>query len=232
MDTRYWGPSGWSLLHSIVSAYNPSIHHKSKVISFFDSLPTILPCIYCRQSLTEYYQQIPLTPTHLQSNPSLQRWLYRIHNLVNGKLRGQGLPVSPDPPITEIINKYSGRENTVCLHGWNFLYCIAMNYPDQPHLITETQRHNYRKFYDTLAELLPNHTLREKLSRYRIQYPLSKFLNNRSNLVKWLYGFERNTMAQCPCFSNRCKAVEKYRAGCKGKNDDKPTCRRIKKNKH
>ena len=228
MDTRYWGPSGWSLLHSIASAYHPTRNCPKRVQHFFDSLPTVLPCIYCRRSLADYYQQLPLKPSYLTDNRKFQCWLYRIHNLVNGKLRNQGLPVDPDPRLSDIINKFSGHEETACLHGWDFLYAIAMNYPEDPQLITVEQRHGYRKFFDNLASVLPNHRLRSNLVKYLRTFPLGVFLHHRDSLVKWLYGLEKTTMVGCPCFQNRCRSVEKYRAGCKGKGDTRPTCRRIK----
>ena len=60
MDTRFWGPSGWQLLHSITNKYpnNPDKLEKDAYEIFFKSLPFILPCIYCRNSLTEYYINI------------------------------------------------------------------------------------------------------------------------------------------------------------------------------
>jgi hypothetical protein len=228
MDTRFWGPSGWRLLHSIVSGYNHNTSSKQKYLHFFENLPDILPCIYCRRSLTKYYQEFPIQPSDLNDNLSFHYWLYRIHNLVNDKLRGQGLLNVSDPTFSEVVTKFKGSESDTCLQGWDFLYSIAMNYPAQSDLITENKRQVYRIFFDTLPNLIPNLKLANQIFNYRRILPLSKFLKDRDHLVKWLYGLESQVMQDCPCFHTRCNSVEKYRAGCKGVNDTRPTCRRIK----
>ena len=54
MDTRFWGPDGWKLLHSITENYPtvPDKKNKDLYRKFFLSLPYVLPCVYCRKSLT------------------------------------------------------------------------------------------------------------------------------------------------------------------------------------
>ena len=51
MDTRFWGPDGWLLLHSIAQNYpsNPTKEDKYTYKHFFNSLKHVLPCIYCRR---------------------------------------------------------------------------------------------------------------------------------------------------------------------------------------
>ena len=82
MDTKYWGPSGWRLLHLITFTYDP----KNKAVeSLFRSLPFVLPCKFCRSSLHEYMEDEPLEPA-LKSKEALSRWLNKIHCMVNAKL--------------------------------------------------------------------------------------------------------------------------------------------------
>ena len=58
MDTKFWGPSGWKLLHLITFTYEPS---QSKAVGkFFELLPFVLPCKFCRASLTEYMDDDPI----------------------------------------------------------------------------------------------------------------------------------------------------------------------------
>ena len=61
MDTRFWGPSGWRLLHTITFAYNPETD-KSSTGQLFNMLPFVLPCKFCRASLTEYMENDPVEP--------------------------------------------------------------------------------------------------------------------------------------------------------------------------
>jgi hypothetical protein len=69
----------------------------------------------------------------LESRDLLTRWLWKIHNEVNAKLRNQRLHAPPDPPF-EAVEKYykqiiaSGCSRTV-FHGWEFLFSIADLHP-------------------------------------------------------------------------------------------------------
>ena len=73
MDTRFWGPSAWRLIHLIAF----SDHRSPDVYTFLEELPHILPCRFCRLSLAEYYTHRPVPKTELA------RWSYEIHNDVN-----------------------------------------------------------------------------------------------------------------------------------------------------
>jgi hypothetical protein len=111
MDTKYWGPSGWRLLH-LIAEKEASIENMVEIYwetlhrPFWLVLPYILPCKFCRTSLATYYEKHPVP----HDNRAMGRWLYKIHNCVNAKLRSQGQAVQPAPP-------------------WEFLFCIADNYP-------------------------------------------------------------------------------------------------------
>ena len=130
MDTRFWGPSGWRLLHLITFTYEPS--QSKEVRQFFELLPYVLPCKFCRRSLGEYMEEDPLEPA-LASRKTLSEWLYRIHNKVNAKLRGQGLPTAPDPSFASVKKEYESRLAAGCsgtqFEGWEFLFSIAENHP-------------------------------------------------------------------------------------------------------
>jgi hypothetical protein len=148
MDTRFWGPSGWRLLHLITFTYEPS--HRDAVKEFFLLVPYVLPCKFCRRSLAEYMEEDRLEPA-LASRTTLTQWLYRIHNKVNAKLRGQGLPTAPDPSFASVKKEYETRLAAGCsgtefspakqgyihesaahsreFEGWEFLFSIAENHP-------------------------------------------------------------------------------------------------------
>ena len=86
MDTRFWGPSGWKLLHLITFDYKYSPENAVTYAQFFETIPYILPCKFCRASLTDYYREHPFkTQDSLTKNLDLKRWLYNIHNCVNDK---------------------------------------------------------------------------------------------------------------------------------------------------
>jgi len=131
MDTRFWGPSGWRLLHMITFAYKPE-KDKAAIRQFFEILPFVLPCKFCRSNLVEHYQKVPLEEA-LDSKESLSKWLYKIHKLVNQKLRDQGQTIPKDPPFETVKDIYEDRLAFGCsktdFPGWEFLFSIVESHP-------------------------------------------------------------------------------------------------------
>ena len=133
MDTRFWGPSGWRLLHMI--SFTAGEHKVSDLNTFFANIPFILPCKYCRASLTDYFVADPI-PTHasgLQDPDVTGPWMFRIHNRVNGKLREQKLLATPDPKWSDIQTRYDAWLSAPCsirrMIGWDFLFSVAYTTP-------------------------------------------------------------------------------------------------------
>ena len=98
------------------------------------NLPFVLPCKYCRASLTDYYGADP--PPMLASAPagaSAAAWMYRIHNRVNGKLREQKLIEGADPAWAEVKARYKQWLGAPCstrrMVGWDFLFSVAYTTP-------------------------------------------------------------------------------------------------------
>jgi hypothetical protein len=135
MDTRFWGPSGWQLLHLISFAYKPD-RDKTAICEFFTLLPYVLPCKFCRYSLSEYYEEESIEG-HCATPLRLQKWLWNLHNKVNEKLRKQGLASKDHPykniPFEKVQSIYTNRLEEGCAQthfpGWEFLFSIAENHP-------------------------------------------------------------------------------------------------------
>ena len=227
MDTRFWGPCGWILLHGIINNYsNINIDNKKEVYKlFFSSLPLVLPCIYCRRSLTQYYSELPLTDEILGNKKKLCKWIYDIHNKVNDKLRSQGLNDKQDPTFSSVCKKISKKDYCKINKCWNFLYSIAMNYPEDKKNISLKVKTNYCHFYYYFMKLFPTKKLSHKMLEYNTKNGIFKNLEDRKVLLKWLYGIEKILSSDCLCYKERIEKTSKYIAGCKGINDEKPTCR-------
>lgn len=142
MDTRFWGPSGWKLLHLISFDYTYSATNAITYASFFETIPYILPCKYCRTSLTDYYREHPfqIENTGLSPTLDLKKWLYTIHNCVNQKLRTQGLYHSSNPSFVYVKKVYERllecsweQQMAIC---WDFLFAVGYHHPK------EMTRHN------------------------------------------------------------------------------------------
>jgi hypothetical protein len=239
MDTRFWGPPAWIMLHSIARNYDPK--YKEEYKTFFTNLKYVLPCIYCRASMTEYIEELPID-AYLENQDKFFEWLYHIHNKVNNKLRGQGLIEWINPSLTEIKAHYEhvDSEMTTCqvrdksLMAWNFLYCIAFVFPEtgMNDALTSTY-HGYIVFFNMLQYLLPG-KYQVLYTEYLTAHPIMDGLKNRESLKQWIYNlelfFNTENKTNCASFIEIEDLIESYRAGCGGsKTDSKPTCRRVNK---
>jgi len=233
MDTRFWGPSAWIMLHSVAILYTPNKRYLYK--SFYENLKNVLPCIYCRVSFTEYVEKIPID-TYLDNSERLSEWIYLIHNLVNEKLRSQGLLHDPNPTFSEVYKKYKKIIKKKCsdrsesILGWNFLYSIAFNYADNGLTNCQYSHYNgYFQFFNQFGYMLPPR-LGKLYNSYISKNSIVEALTNRKTLINWMYNLENHLkISKCPSLDDITNIVESYRAGCGGlKRDLKPTCRRIK----
>ena len=85
------------MLHLIATGPNAA-----KNRTFWEALPFVLPCKFCRASLSEYYDTLPV-PT---KQAEFAEWLYKIHNMVNNKLKEQGQTLEPDPTFKAVQTRY------------------------------------------------------------------------------------------------------------------------------
>jgi len=132
MDTRFWGPSGWRLLH-LIAAEKLTGSRAVRVKDWFELLEYVLPCKHCRASFHDYMKLQPLTVAIVRDRDAFSRWLYDIHNRVNGKLRGQGLLTTADPAWPTVKQEYYALHSTICkgspLLGWDFMTSVAFTTP-------------------------------------------------------------------------------------------------------
>jgi hypothetical protein len=252
MDTKYWGPSGWRLLHLITFTYEPK---NTAVADLFRCLPFVLPCKFCRSSLHQYMEDQPLEPA-LKSAETLSRWLFKIHNMVNAKLRGQRLLHEKDPPFDSVRRMYEERIDTGCVRtefeGWEFLFSIAENHPhcmaakkstpvecppNPPKDATDGQKNQwnvlspgdrmkyYTLFWESVGSSLPFKEWRQAWNSCH-----SVDTETRAGTLRSLWSI-RNCMEQKLELVNRdtfqgvCKALKEHRSGC-GRKKRARTCRK------
>lgn len=135
MDTRFWGPSGWHLLHLIAQTPVRTACHATAILRWIELLEFILPCKYCRASFHQYIRLQPLTLKIIMDEVAFGRWMYDMHNRVNGKLRGQGLLTTSDPSWASVRARYERMVTQVCkglpLIGWDFMTSVAYSTPTE-----------------------------------------------------------------------------------------------------
>jgi hypothetical protein len=153
MDVKFWGPSGWELLH-LITVTTGGLKEKKEL---FSTLDEILPCKYCRQSAEQFIKEDP------PSN-NIAVWLYDFHDKVNQKLHKQHLedPNIPEPQkspsFTTILKKFQNilKERTVKYPGKEFLLSVALNFDKKAN-----KQHEI--FWLNLLKLYPYYELRKKL---------------------------------------------------------------------
>jgi len=235
MDTKFWGPSGWKLLHYMTESYpdKPSETQKANMITFFNVLGEVLPCKYCRISFKEYIKAKPVEKV-VNSREKLCRWMFDIHNMVNNKLRKQGLVNEQNPPYKLIRRRFkeylkdpgfrAGNE------GINFISSIAFNYPVKQKC-ERCKKLYYELFFITLPKVVPDKKFNEVLNIQMEEKPIQHILECRSVMKKWMYDLIcKYNSKKSHSYKGYCKKIEYYRAsGCEKKNHKGNTCRKKKK---
>jgi len=254
MDTRFWGPSGWTFLHLIATqAHTLPMNH---LYRFFQELPWVLPCKYCRASLHDYYAVDPV-PKNASEYPY---WLYRIHNRVNGKLRDQRLLKTPNPSWDVVKKRYETKISEACtqrrIDGWDFLFSIAYTTPSKgtfspmpnapPASVMETpelrnrwgmsslteKREHIQAWWNELPHVLPFTQWR---SIWKNATP--DITQGQRRVTAWLYGMERIFCKELQkhespytSYKGLCTNLSRYSSGCgKTRNLKTKTCRAIRK---
>tara|TARA_Y100000389_G_scaffold79344_2_gene76095 strand:- start:3474 stop:4175 length:702 start_codon:yes stop_codon:yes gene_type:complete len=233
MDTKFWGPDGWKLLHSICERFPIKPTNKDKEIysGFFNTISFVLPCVYCRNSFEEYIKELPVE-NNTGSRKDLFNWLYLIHNKVNEKLRKQNLNKKTNPKLSIIEKRYKIYVRDVNSHkkiapGFNFLYSIAFNYIYTRNSMTNIRVKKYKVFFTLLGLIMPFKKLKDIYISHINMNPIIITKKCNHSLKHWLYQLELSYKTSldnsCLCFKKTCLNIEKYKVGCKNN-----TCRKTK----
>lgn len=83
MNVWIWGPPMWDILHSACILSDTS---KQSAVPLLRPLKMLLPCIFCRESFTKFYNCLGDPPIGLASE-----YLRLMHSIVNKKLSTQRL---------------------------------------------------------------------------------------------------------------------------------------------
>ena len=254
MDTRFWGPSGWKLLHLISFDYTYSADRAITYAKFFETIPYILPCKFCRASLTDYYQEHPYTHSALTNghmNPLLdvKKWMYTIHNCVNDKLRKQGLYKDANPSFASVKKRYtallSDSWDTQIALCWDFLFAVAYNHPktikmelmpgctiQKTQITDECQKNKWNilpmkermKWFIAFWTYLPD-VLPVQIANKWKQIRIRPDLQGRHSTLAWLWKMRCALDSQFKDpYTSICKRIASYSSNCNSN-----TCRKSRK---
>ena len=254
MDTRFWGPSGWKLFHLICTDYTYSTENAINYARFLETLPYVLPCKFCRSSLTDYYRQHPYQNGKGSIDPTLDlsKWMYTIHNCVNAKLKGQGLYTAVAPPFAQVTKKYKQLlqcplEQQV---AWDFLFAIAYHHPKERSLFSKPMPKCPKEIY-TCTDICEKNKWNVLPLNDRIMW-FSRFwsflpavlpakvavkwiilqkknpptLSNRQSVLAWLWRMRCGLDVKfADPYTSMCKHIATYSSDC-GASKRGITCRR------
>jgi len=68
-------------------------------------------------------------------------------------------------------------------HGWKFLHYVTFGYPENP---TNQDKENYKKFFYSLANVLPCKKCSNNFKKNLADYPIESGLENKDSLIKWM----------------------------------------------
>ena len=254
MDTRFWGPCGWRLLHLTVTT--PLNERKfTSIREFYKLLPFILPCKFCRQSLSKYYKKRPIPDDY----DKMQRWIYDIHNEVNNKLRDQNLLHTPNPPFEQIKSMYMKWSESPCassvILGWDFLFSVANTTPSKalhsspivdapenletPELRNEWNTMSYKeripyleKWWGLLKKIFPYTPWRNAWKKGEQKDGVAPVEKGKKAVLAWLFNIQKTVCEfmreETPynSFNGLCKEVSLFSSGCgNAKTKKTKTCR-------
>lgn len=74
--------------------------------------------------------------------------------------------------------------------AWLFLHTVTLNYPVKP---SETDKLNYKNFFNSLKYIIPCSYCKHNYNIHINNLPIDKFLNNKNNLIKWLFHIHNKT---------------------------------------
>lgn len=205
MDVKFWGPSGWRLLHLITFTVG-GLEAKKAML---DTLDDVLPCKYCRQSAKQFLKEDPV-------DNNVAVWLYDFHEKVNNKLRNQHaedpeVPLPAKSPTFESVTKHyqkmlKNREEDY--PGRDFLLSIALNYDRELHKDSA-----HKKFWENLLKLYPYYELRKKM-----------FMPDFDNYFRDVHKMFKDMGCKKTLAVTR-KTVSSHKSGCNKKRGGK-TCRK------
>jgi len=198
MDTRFWGPSAWRLLHLMAF----SDHRSPELYTFLKNLPYILPCKYCRESLKKFYKESPLRESY---KDRLAKWMYEIHNDVNNKLRKQGFLKTPNPSFAEVKEMYEPLLTKPPEHilGFDFFKSVA-------YAKSKTSKEpELREWWNSVGEALPFLLWRQQWREAEEREGPAPIEKGKQAMIAWLYRIQgkqnyKDFTKETRAFSSSC----------------------------
>lgn len=143
-----WGPKAWHLLHSfsIHPSSEVSLEEKHSYYLFYKTFYYLIPCQICKihyRDMMDIFQ--PLDEKKI-TRKSLKLWVWKIHNIVNGRLGKKQVEYKKAMELQKNIRNdeifyfmnhvfFQMDDKSCCIsdfdHIYHFVYVFAKLYPDR-----------------------------------------------------------------------------------------------------
>jgi len=175
------------------------------VYTLIKLLPNILPCKYCRESLTEIYKELPLRESFLHN---LDEWMYKIHNKVNNKLRKQGLLKTPNPTFAEVKEMYEPWLKNPPEHilGFDFFKSVAYIMTNSKGVTNAT----LKNWWSSVGPSLPFTSWQKQWKEAEEREGSAPVEKGKQAMIAWLYKIQgkqtyNDFTKETRAFSSSCK---------------------------
>ena len=142
-----WGPKGWHLLHSF------SIYPKEEILEnqkheyylFYKTFMYVIPCRICKIHYKDIMEIIEPLDEKKINRKYLKKWVWKIHNIVNGRLNKKKIEYKKAMDLQKNINNndifyfmnhvfFTIDYKNCCIsdfdHLYHFFYIFGKLYPD------------------------------------------------------------------------------------------------------
>lgn len=221
MDTKFWGPGGWKLLHTISFGVpeKATIKEIEKYRKFYEMIQYILPCEKCRNNYKEHIKEFPIKT--ITTKETCKRWLYNIHNSATNSIRQEERTLGINPEYEMIKDKYEAlckKRISKNSQIWDFIYTVAYMYRGD---MTEERYNGYIYFYELLGEVIPFIGMKDIYKEHIKRNPIKEWIINYRTLMKWIYEYEKlvykSIGKEIITFEERINTIENYDKICSNK---------------
>lgn len=224
MDTFVWGRIIWPILEDVawgVDTRQRPISEKEGniVMDFFASLKQALPCIYCRQSYSKFFDDNPIGAA-LREKKMLQ-WVWLLHQMVNNKLERPEACTLTLEKLKKRMCAWSQAASAMTV--WDVLFLVVYNMPYVPKQETKQRIAGIMKFIQTLPYVLgviPDCVPAEKhlLTKLMLTTALPVYSGNlekwRQDWLQWVYTLRvryDSTLGFQQCTPTFAQLLSRYR---------------------
>lgn len=180
MNTDYWGPAAWKVLHTIPWFYSEELtpQEQEEVVGFHHALGNVLPCVFCRDSVRKFMQAYPPSD-YVSKRVQLAQYESLLHNLVNVKL-GKTVHKNLGTAISAAATTAQEFHNALM----DLLWFLARNYTaGEGSPPSSMRKRQYRLFFRRLLQVLAGDEA--FVDAVHEQMPLNEALRSRKTLEQW-----------------------------------------------